>query len=388
MKKKWYQKLSVQLGLSITVFICIIEMVLLYYSYLSKCDELKMLDKQVVTRVEQITGKNIGSAFSENEIQERLDRFTFNVSVLILIIIACVVSGTLFIFYHIANKHIFLLAKLENETTLHNLALYPESEIPNNELGDVIKARNKSLKAIQMSTARISILSDIAAGISHEINTPLNVIHGNAQLIQMDLMNEKPNLEKAINKLQIIDSIVFKIGKIVKGIKALSRDADDEDMENVNLVDILNEVAVFNDEKIKSLHVNLTIDYEDSELEIEGRSFQLFQALTNLVKNSCDSISDQEEKWIKLSVQKTNRNVVEITVTDSGNGIPKEIREKIMTPYFTTKKVGEGTGLGLGFAKTIFEQHKGSILIDTENKNTSFKINLPIKQNIKELRSA
>jgi signal transduction histidine kinase len=82
--------------------------------------------------------------------------------------------------------------------------------------------------------------------------------------------------------------------------------------------------------------------------------------------------------WVEVSVEKT-KEVVRISITDSGNGIKSEIAEKIMQPYFTTKEVGVGTGLGLSISKGIVEMHNGHFYLDQNYPNTRFVIELPIK---------
>lgn len=384
MKNLISNKLSIQLGLAITLFIFVIEGILLFTSYTAKKKDLYSLNGRIIEKVQSQTGMTIRQAISDDEIKEELNQFTLNVTGLVLIIIVVVVSGTLFLFHQIAGKYILKLAQLEKENSLRNLALFPTENIPNNELGEVILARNASLKQIQMSAARISILGDVAAGISHEINTPLNIIHGNAQLIRMELEGEQIDLQDAKSNLFKIEKTVEKLGRIVKGISALSRDGEDQKVEPVKVNEILQDVKVFGEDKLTKSDVEMRVVLPNDELTIECRSHQIFQAILNMVKNSCDAIAELEERWIELSVEEDSENVF-IKVKDSGDGIPKEIRDKIMQPYFTTKEVGKGTGLGLGFAKTIIEQHGGIISIDSTIEKTCFIIQLPKNANCEAL---
>jgi C4-dicarboxylate-specific signal transduction histidine kinase len=96
----------------------------------------------------------------------------------------------------------------------------------------------------------------------------------------------------------------------------------------------------------------------------------------NLINNSHDSVLNLKDRWVKIEVLDKD-NFIEISVTDSGNGIPEPIAQKMMNPFFTTKEVGKGTGLGLSISKGLAEDHGGSLYYDPTSKNTRFVIKLP-----------
>jgi two-component system sensor histidine kinase DctS len=109
---------------------------------------------------------------------------------------------------------------------------------------------------------------------------------------------------------------------------------------------------------------------------LECRAVQISQVLLNLINNACDAISSLNEKWILINAIERN-NLIEISVTNSGPKIPAHIREKLMQPFFTTKEVGMGTGLGLSLSKTIAEAHGGRLYLDLGAENTRFVLELP-----------
>ena len=100
----------------------------------------------------------------------------------------------------------------------------------------------------------------------------------------------------------------------------------------------------------------------------------------NLLINSFDAIKSLDAKWIKIEV-KNSGNIVSILVSDSGEGISPKIAEKIMEPFFTTKSVGEGTGLGLSLSKGLIESHNGILKYLPTAKHTTFQIELPLRAN-------
>jgi signal transduction histidine kinase len=105
---------------------------------------------------------------------------------------------------------------------------------------------------------------------------------------------------------------------------------------------------------------------------------QIAQVLLNLIRNSCDAIERGAEKWIRIAVTRLPDSI-EISVSDSGRGIPENVREKIFQPFFTTKEVGRGTGLGLSVSKGIVEAHGGTITLDTKSTHTRFVVTLPLR---------
>jgi signal transduction histidine kinase len=111
---------------------------------------------------------------------------------------------------------------------------------------------------------------------------------------------------------------------------------------------------------------------------VDCSATQITQVLINLVNNAHDAIKNLKEKWIEIAVNDSD-HYVEISITDSGPGIPAGIKEKIMQPFFTTKAVGQGTGLGLSLSKSIIDSHKGFLLIDDNCPHTKFTILLPKK---------
>jgi len=98
----------------------------------------------------------------------------------------------------------------------------------------------------------------------------------------------------------------------------------------------------------------------------------------NLLNNAFDAVSnfEQKEKWVRLTVERLPRGV-EFSMTDSGPGIPRELRPKIMQPFFTTKPVGQGTGLGLSISRGIIEAHSGRFYLDETSERTRFVVWLP-----------
>ena len=105
------------------------------------------------------------------------------------------------------------------------------------------------------------------------------------------------------------------------------------------------------------------------EVEIE-------QVLVNLINNAIDAVKMRPERWVKVALFDDANSVV-LRVTDSGSGIPENVRDKLFEPFFTTKKVGEGTGLGLSITKGILDELRATISVVADSPNTCFEIRFP-----------
>jgi C4-dicarboxylate-specific signal transduction histidine kinase len=134
-------------------------------------------------------------------------------------------------------------------------------------------------------------------------------------------------------------------------------------------------------------HSNVKFSY-DKNTPMFQKTFSLYrvqfsQVLLNLITNSFYAVEELEERWIKVEMEE-NGKTYNIRVTDSGSGIPKENLEKIFTPFFTTKPVGKGTGLGLPLCHNIMKTCGGDLYYDKSSKNTSFVVVLPPQDFIRE----
>lgn len=229
--------------------------------------------------------------------------------------------------------------------------------------------------------AKMSSLGEMASGIAHEVNNPLAII----SLITQNMRNKfhkagsDPELLEQLNK---IDMTCNRITKIVKGLKTFSRNGSQDPMYRENLLTILEDTYSLCAESLRNRGISLRL-HCPPELALECQPVQLSQVFVNLIMNAKDAVKDLPQKWIEIQASQILDRVY-IKCTDSGHGIPLEIREKIMDPFYTTKKVGEGTGLGLSISKGIIECHQGQIWYNPEAKNTQFCLVLPISQNQSE----
>ncbi|MFP5519470.1 MAG: ATP-binding protein [Bdellovibrionia bacterium] len=230
-------------------------------------------------------------------------------------------------------------------------------------------------RAQLMQNAKMAALGEMAGSVAHEINNPLAIISGHAQMIKKDFIKEKHTPEQTIEKADRILKTVERINSIVRGLKTFARSGENDPMLLEPLEDIIKDSISFCEERLRLKSIELRIS-EVPKIFLNCRKSQMAQVIVNLVANSMDAISDIPEKWIQLDFEILENQKVKIYITDSGKGIPAEVAEKIMFPFFTTKEVGKGTGLGLSISKGIIEDHHGKLTYISDHPNTRFAIEL------------
>lgn len=228
-------------------------------------------------------------------------------------------------------------------------------------------------------SAKLASIGEMAASIAHEINNPLTIINGNVGLLRRMVGTILPATEKWRLYLDGIENTVHRIDKIIRGLKALSRDGSADPFEVVDLRKSIDNAVSLVREKFASRGIDFNEVYPAPPMWIECRAVQIEQIIINLLNNTYDAVRDLPQKWVEVRIQDSG-SYWTISIADSGPGIPKSHQDKIMLPFFTTKELHQGTGLGLSISKGIAEEHNGSLELDRQSPNTKFVITLPKKQ--------
>jgi C4-dicarboxylate-specific signal transduction histidine kinase len=246
---------------------------------------------------------------------------------------------------------------------------------------DIIASQEKEIeekKAQAIHSAKLAAIGEMAAGIAHEVNNPASVASLAVRSLRRELANENKDCEIIYNKLDKVDAAIIRISNIVKSIKNFSQPAINDDLKRVNLNEIITESMSFFKERYISENLEVICEIPETEIFVKVKQSEISQVILNLINNAHDAIKDIDKGWIKIQVEFDKDNVY-VRVSDNGYGVPKEIKEKIFIPFFTTKETGLGTGIGLGLSRKLISQNNGFLDLDFTSKNTTFIITLPIE---------
>lgn len=242
-----------------------------------------------------------------------------------------------------------------------------------------MEAQIEANKVQLIASARLSALGMMAGGVAHEINNPLGIIHALASDLR-DMVEEEgaaPPEMVARNSARIRET-ADRIAQIVKSLRQISREGSRDRLHPARVSKVVEETLAICRERFRANAVELMLPKTLPELSVPCREVQIEQILLNLLQNAFDAVAEQPaERWVRLDVRSSEGAVV-FSVTDSGPGIPEELRSHIMEPFFTTKPVGKGTGLGLSLSKTIAEEHGGKLEYSEDQGHTRFSLILPL----------
>jgi len=291
-----------------------------------------------------------------------------------------------------------------------NLLLEQKNKEINSTLGKL-----KATQAQLVQSEKMASLGQLTAGIAHEINNPINFITTSLQGLQLnlkDLINlqkEYDNIspDNAKEKMENISSIKKEIkydillseleelpsnildganraSEIVKGLRAFTR-LDEDEQKTVNIHKGIDSTISILEHQIDE-QIKVKKEYGDLP-DIPCYPGKLNQVFMNVLTNAIEAIKSKKELreesiTIKTYVEEKNgKEYAVIRISDTGPGIPDNIKDKIFDPFFTTKDVGEGTGLGLSISLGIIESHHGTIEVESKpGEGTTFTMMIPIAQ--------
>lgn len=231
-----------------------------------------------------------------------------------------------------------------------------------------------------LQNAKFAALGEMASGIAHEINNPLAVIHGLAAQLK-EILSKSESLDPHLfDSIQTVEKNTNRIASIIKGLRTFSRQIEIDKAESVDLIAILQETLALFSSKFRHDNISVDVKIPDGKIMVRCRTSEISQVMLHLLKNAHDAALEMDDKWISTGIFKEDEKVV-FFVEDSGLGISKEFQEKIFHPFFTTKDVGKGIGLGLSISKGIVESHGGRLFNDSSAKHTRFLVELPLEKN-------
>ncbi len=235
----------------------------------------------------------------------------------------------------------------------------------------------ESLQAaeVNMENQKVKAITQLAAGVAHELGNPLNSLGIHLQLMKRTLRKMPDSQEKEMlaNSLDTATDEIKRLDTIVKNFLCAVRPVPLQP-QPINVQQLLTTAVTFMKKEIQDRGININMQVESAIPTIYGDPDQLIQAFFNIVKNAIQAMPDGGDLFIGVTV---NDIYVNIKFIDSGKGINEEEMRQILDPYFTTKS--SGTGLGLLIVDRIVRAHGGALTIEGEpGKGSAFTISLPL----------
>jgi PAS domain S-box-containing protein len=229
-----------------------------------------------------------------------------------------------------------------------------------------------------LQSEKLAAMSALLAGVAHELNNPLAVVVGRAALLGQQLAGGP--LEAPVGKLV---QAAERCARIVKNFLALARQYPPE-RQTVRLNQIVQEALELMAYALRVDNVEVVLDLELGQPALWADPHQLHQVVVNLVSNAHHAMREipppHPRRLTLRSRADAERGRVTLEVTDTGPGIPPEVRSRLFEPFFTTKPIGQGTGLGLSLCRGIVEGHGGQITLESEpGRGATFRVELPIQ---------
>ncbi len=232
---------------------------------------------------------------------------------------------------------------------------------------------------ISSQTEHLKALGEMAGGVAHEINNPLAIISGSANIIKKHIMRENTDKEKVLKHIEVINKTVRRTTNIINGMKNLSRDGQKDILESFAIGEAFEDIFSFMSKKIQLQSIKFKYNESDPLLlsPVYFQRVQLSQVILNLINNAYDAVYDQQDKWIEVKLFSRHK-YIEVHISNSGPAISSSVRGKIFNPLFTTKPVGKGTGLGLSLCHSIMSKNDGSIVLSHKSQHTKFILLIPL----------
>ena len=264
-----------------------------------------------------------------------------------------------------------------------SFAKYGERNVIIVSTTDITEVVEKETQLIQ--AGKMTTLGVMAAGMAHEINQPLNVIQVCADFF-LKMLNRGAQIDDEDMRTMANDIVanVARATGVIKHVRDFARQTELV-RSKVNINEPIKDVFKVLGHQLKVHDVNVTLDLDPDLADIMAEHNRLEQVFINLVSNAIDAMdekssqSDSQNSTKQLTIKSfVEENWVKVLVSDTGTGMSEEVKNKIIEPFFTTKKVGKGTGLGVSISYGIVKDYGGSIEIESEiGQGTTFKLMFP-----------
>ncbi|MCK4792320.1 MAG: cache domain-containing protein [Desulfobacteraceae bacterium] len=250
-----------------------------------------------------------------------------------------------------------------------------------NFMASSLKERDDKLREYTdqqiMKSERLATIGQLAAGVAHEINNPLGTISLYAQMVLDELGEDSDSCRESI---AVVMKQTNRAGRIVKDLLEFARQSEPE-MRMLNINDVLTKAIAITTHPAELQNIRLLTDLTPELPDIQGDSDKLQQVFVNIIVNALQAMPEGGTLTVRTRMTEDS-GFVEIEISDTGCGIPQEHLSKLFDPFFSTKRTGEGTGLGLSVTIGIVQKHSGTIDVKSKvGEGSTFIIRLPAEDN-------
>ena len=274
----------------------------------------------------------------------------------------------------------------EGRSLILNVAVAPLRSVSNQQTGAIIVLENVSsrvkLEQTLQQSEKLSSIGLLAAGVAHEVNTPLTGVSSYTQM----LLGMIPETDPKHALLQKMQRQTDRASNIVGNLLNFSRTGHAEEFGEAEINKLLTDTLQLLEPQLRKSNIEIVKDYADDVPPIACSGGKLQQVFTNLILNARDAMFGGGT--ITLKTYANGHDTVVVEVIDTGEGIPAENLTKVFDPFFTTKGVGNGTGLGLAVSYGIIQEHNGTIEAHSlVGEGTTFRMVFPSATKAGQIRA-
>lgn len=265
--------------------------------------------------------------------------------------------------FQAGQLHLLELLALQLGITLRNAALYEETQLARQQI------ENSQAQLIQSS--KLTAIGQLAAGVAHELNTPLGAV-----ALSLDLIaTQFPAAQRQVDNAQ---AALDRAKNIIDKLLIYSRRSSDFELELVSLAAVVEGAHDLVKPKLKQQKIRYLCEGQGDYL-VKAKTVELQQVLVNLLINAADAYADGvAERPLQVRYGGDAGGSCWIEVEDQAGGVPEEIQDQLFDPFFTTKAIGKGTGLGLSIGQEICQQYQGDLtFVSHPGQGTVFRMTLP-----------
>ena len=279
----------------------------------------------------------------------------------------------------IRNAYKLFTTNSQGKSLIINVAVAPLRSAANNQTGAIIVLENVTsrikLEETLQQSEKLSSIGLLAAGVAHEVNTPLTGVSSYTQM----LLGMIPETDPKHALLQKVQKQTDRASNIVGNLLNFSRTGNATEFNEIDVNKLLEDTLQLLEPQMRKSQVEIVKNYSEDSPKVSGNAGKLQQVFTNLIINARDAMFGGGT--ITLTTEFSDEDKIIVKVSDTGSGIEPENLKKIYDPFFTTKGVGSGTGLGLAVSYGIVQEHAGTIETTSEiGEGTTFRLVFPTAQ--------